>query len=145
MSCGRYSIALLGCALLLGRCGRRSVTLPPLAPEVVKSTHCRPGGGGGYVVYSEDPELLTRLRVDWPECSRSPGHHLLQVRLPIENVSDEEVRFAVQVEFLDRHRAFYGDRTTRRILVIPPGGSESFRTTSVRSKAAAFVVLLTLP
>ena len=97
------------------------------------------------MVHSEDPELLTRLHFDRPECARSPGHELLQVRLGIENVSDEELRFAVQLEFLDCRRAFYGDRTTRRILVIPPGGSESFRTTSARSKAAAFVVLLTLP
>lgn len=148
-----YRVAVL----LLAGCGGRPDAPPPrvssvssvsspLPQRAAGEAACRPPSGVlGGVVHSEDRELLTRVQFGRPACTRSTDHRLLVVGLPIENVSGAALRFAVQIEFLDGQRAFYGDRTTRRIMVLSPGERQTIRAASERSKASSFVVLLALP
>lgn len=136
----RYRVGLVLCSLILAACGVRTVSAGPDQPG-----GALPGATRSGVVCGADPEQQSPLCFGEPVCERLRGPGSLRVRLPVENRSDQARRVVVQLEFLDGRSAFYGDRTTRRVLVVPPGEVRCVEATSAKERAESFVVVLTRP
>jgi len=132
LSSQRYIHALAACGVALGlACGGGEPTQ---------------GAGGSRVpVVAQAADPLDGLRLRPPTCGRLTGLGSLWVRLPVENLSDQVRRLVIQLEFLDEGRVPYGDRTTRRVLVVPPGEVRCLEATSAREKASTFAVVFTSP
>ena len=89
-----------------------------------------------------DPELESLVRVEDARATRLPGSDLLQVQVPITNLSPQEIQLLVQVEFRDATGAPYDDETTRRVWLLPRGATKTFTATSQKARASDFVVRL---
>jgi hypothetical protein len=102
-------------------------------------------------VDSDDEMLKTQIRfaddlrddveIERPVLERT-AENLLQVSLPIRNVSGRDLQLLVQVEFLDATGNRYNDDTGRVVFYVPRGTTKEFKTSSMLSKASDYVAHL---
>lgn len=89
-----------------------------------------------------DKDLRGDVVVGTPVTERAPDTNLLAVHVPIRNRTNDELQLLVQVEFFDANRVPYDDVSPRRVLIVPPGGTNSYYTSSTKARAQDFVVRL---
>lgn len=129
----------------LGRAHRRGSFGGLLSVALLTFTAAAAGGCATtdqeWVQYA-DAELESLVRVEDARATRLPGSDLLQVQVPITNLSPQEIQLLVQVEFRDATGAPYDDETTRRVWLLPRGATKTFTATSQKARASDFVVRL---
>ena len=91
------------------------------------------------VVWADD--LDGEVRIERPSFKRTDAN-LLEVNVPISNISEDDVRLLVQLEFLDENGSPYNDETNRRAFLVPRGSTKSFRVTSLQSIASDYVLTI---
>ena len=84
-------------------------------------------------------DLRGYIELETPQPVRT-ADNLLQVTVPIRNVTDEEVHRLVQAQFLDGAGVPVGDETNRRLFIVPRSSTKAFQATSRTSSAADYVV-----
>jgi len=135
-------VLIVLCGALAPSCGDSDQHLQRSAPVAPVGCGVSVAGCADAIVVCGDAVVKRGVRIGLSRRSRTPNHRLLQVRLPIRNVAGHSLRFGVQLDFLDANYVLYGDRTTRRVVTLAPGQSETVIATSSKEKATSFIVRL---
>lgn len=83
-------------------------------------------------IFADD--LRGEVEVERPVMQRTPQNQL-KVVVPLRNVSGDDLRVLVQIQFLDELGAPSGDETNRQVMILPRGGTKAFTATSLTSNA----------
>lgn len=93
-------------------------------------------------VVVSDRSLQGAVRVGKAHVERVPGSNSLRVVVPIRNIDDEEIQVLAQMTFRNRQKVSIGDSTNRQVLVIPPGSTMEFASTSRTDEVHDWLVRL---
>jgi len=93
-------------------------------------------------VVVSDRSLQGCVRVGKALVERVPGSNSLRVVVPVRNIDDEEIQVLAQMTFRNRQKVSIGDSTNRQVLVIPPGSTMEFASTSRTDEAHDWLVRL---
>ena len=93
-------------------------------------------------VVVSDRSLQGCVRVGKALVERVPGSNSLRVVVPVRNIDDEEIQVLAQMSFRNRQKVSLGDSTNRQVMVIPPGSTMEFVSTSRTEEAHDWLVRL---
>jgi len=93
-------------------------------------------------VVVSDRGLQGCVRVGKALVERVPGSNSLRVVVPVRNIDDEEIQVLAQMTFRNRQKVSLGDSTNRQVMVIPPGSTMEFVSTSRTEEAHDWLVRL---
>ena len=74
--------------------------------------------------------------------TRRDEQNLLELRVPIRNISGKDLRLMLQVQFVDEFGAPSGDETNRQYFMLPRGSTQTYATVSRTSSARDYKLFI---